>query len=338
MSGTPTARFERIAVLGLGLLGGSLAWAARTRNLAGEVVGCGRRPEPLARALERGLVDRVTVDPADAVAGADLVVLATPVGLMGRVLREAAPHLAAGALVTDVGSVKAALAETLPGLLPPGVLYVGSHPMAGSHEKGPDHARSDLFEGATCIVSSTRQSPAAAVARIEGFWTSLGARVLRRDPTAHDREVAWMSHLPHVLAFAFVRALEEAPAGARQVAGPGFRDFTRIARSDAELWADILVANAKAMGGPLARVAAELGEIARVIEAGDAEALERWIAEARTQLVNGDAPDGLGDDGDAEGNDPRSAWKISPDPGAETRKSRTAQARGPEGSSNTPHD
>lgn len=296
MSGSPTVRFERIAVLGLGLLGGSLAWAARKRGMAGEVVGCGRRRGPLERALERGLVDRVTVDPAEAVAGADLVVLATPVGLMGPVLSAAAARLAGGALVTDVGSVKAVLAETIPGLLPPGVVYVGSHPMAGSHEKGPDHARPDLFEGSTCIVAPTPEIPAAAVARIEAFWTTLGARVLRRDPTGHDREVAWMSHLPHVLAFAFVRALGEAPAGARQVAGPGFRDFTRIARSDAELWADILAANAKAMGGPLARVAAELGEIARVIEAGDAEALERWIAEARTRLVAGDAPDGLGDD------------------------------------------
>jgi prephenate dehydrogenase len=291
MSGAAPPRFERLAVLGLGLLGGSLAWAARERGLAREVVGCGRRLAPLQRARERGLVDRVTIDPGEAVAGADLVVLATPVGLMGPVLSAAAPQLAAGAHVTDVGSGKAVLAESIPGQLPPGVVYIGSHPMAGSHEKGCDHARPDLFERATCIVAPAAGSPQPAIARIEGFWTALGARVLRRDPTGHDREVAWMSHLPHVLAFTFVRALGEAPAGARQVAGPGFRDFTRIARSDAELWADILVANAKAMGGPLARVAAELGEIARVIEAGDADALERWIAEARMRLVAGDKPD-----------------------------------------------
>jgi prephenate dehydrogenase len=285
----PAVRFERIAVLGLGLLGGSLAWAARTRGVAGEVVGCGRRPAPLERARARGLVDRVTLDPAEAVAAADLVVLATPVGLMGSVLRAAVPGLRADALVTDVGSVKAALAETLPGLLPPASVYIGSHPMAGSHEKGSDHARPDLFEGSTCIITPASEVPPAAVARIEGFWTSLGGRVLRRDPTLHDREVAWMSHLPHVLAFAFVRALSEAPAGAREVAGPGFRDFTRIARSDAELWADILAANGKALGLPLERMAAELGAIARVIEAGDEEALERWIAEARTRLVAADA-------------------------------------------------
>lgn len=304
MTAPPAPRFERIAVLGLGLLGGSLAWASRERGLAGEVVGYGRRLGPLQRAQARGLVDRVTLDPAEAVAGADLVILATPVGVMGRILREAAPGLAPRALVTDVGSVKAALAETLPGLLPPGAIYVGSHPMAGSHEQGAEHARPDLFEGSVCIVTPTPGDPPAAGARIERFWTSLGARVLRRDPTGHDREVAWMSHLPHVLAFAFVRALGEAPAGARQVAGPGFRDFTRIARSDAELWADILAVNAKAIGGPLARVAHELGEIARVIEGGNAEALAQWIAEARRRLIAGDTPVGRGDENGKFEDDP----------------------------------
>lgn len=295
MTSAPPVRFERVAVLGLGLLGGSLAWAARERGLAGEVVGCGRRPEPLRRARERGLVDRISVDPAQAVAGADLVVLASPVGAMAPLLVQAAAGLSPGALVTDVGSVKAVLADTLPGLLPPGVRYVGSHPMAGSHEKGPDHARADLFAGSVCIVTPVPGDPPAAVERIEGLWRALGARVVRRDPAGHDREVAWMSHVPHVLAFAFARALGEAPAGARDVAGPGFRDFTRIARSDAELWADILVANAKAMAGPLARVAGELAEVARDLEAGDADALERWIAEARARLVGGD------DDGREDG-------------------------------------
>jgi prephenate dehydrogenase len=282
---TSGVRFERLAVLGLGLLGGSLAWAARERGLAGEVVGCARRPEPLRRARERGLVHRTTGDPAEAVAGADLVVLATPVGTMAPLLAQVAPALAPGALVTDVGSVKGVLADTLPGLLPPGVCFVGSHPMAGSHEKGPDHARPDLFEGSVCIVTPVPGDAPAAIERIEALWRTVGARVVRRDPAGHDREVAWMSHLPHVLAFAFARALGEAPAGARDVAGPGFRDFTRIAKSDAELWADILVANAKAVAGPLARVAGELAEVARRLEAGDADALERWITEARARLV-----------------------------------------------------
>jgi cyclohexadieny/prephenate dehydrogenase len=277
-------RFERIAVLGLGLLGGSVAWAARRRGLAAEVVGCGRRLAPLEGARARGLVDRVTVDPGEAVAGAGLVVLATPVGAMAGLLRATAPRLAPGAIVTDVGSVKSVLAETLPGLLPPGVAFVGSHPMAGSHEKGPEHARADLFEGATCVVTPSPGDPPTAVARVEAFWAALGARVVRRDPAVHDLEVAWISHVPHALAFAFARALGAAPPDAGEVAGSGFRDFTRIAQSDPELWAEILVANQKAIEGPIARVAERLGELARVIGSGDVEELDRWIAEARASL------------------------------------------------------
>lgn len=298
----PAIRFERLAVLGLGLLGGSVAWAARERGLARVVVGSGRREAPLRDAQARGLIDEATVDPAKAVAGADLVVLATPVGSMAGVLRAAAPALRAGALVTDVGSVKSLLAETLPGLLPGGVTYIGAHPMAGSHEKGPDHARSDLLEGATCVVTPCPGDPPAAIGRIEGFWRGLGAHVVRRDPAAHDLEVAWISHVPHALAFAFARSLGDAPPEAGEVAGTGFRDFTRIARSDPELWAEILVANRKAIEGPIARVGKSLTELAHAIERADVDELDRWIAEARTSL------------GTHEGR------PISPDPEAKIRR------------------
>jgi prephenate dehydrogenase len=278
------APVSRLAVLGLGLLGGSVAWAARERGLAREVVGCGRREAPLRDALARGLVDRIALDPAAAVAGAELVVLASPVGAMAGLLRAASPGLRPDAIVTDVGSVKSFLAETLPGLVPPGVVYVGAHPMAGSHEKGPEHARADLFEGATCIVAPVAGDPPAAVARVEAFWSAVGARVVRRDPTAHDVEVAWMSHVPHAVAFAFARALGDAPPSAGEVAGSGFRDFTRIARSEPELWAEILVANRKAVQGPLARVAERLAALAQALESGDVETMDRWIAEARAHL------------------------------------------------------
>jgi prephenate dehydrogenase len=287
-------------VLGLGLLGGSVAWAARSRRVAAEVVGYGRRGEPLRRAQAQGLVDRVAADPAAAVAGADLVVLATPLGAMAELVSAAAPGLRADVLVTDVGSVKAPLAETLPGLLPPGAVYVGSHPMAGSHERGADHARPDLLEGAVCVVAETPQTPGPALARIESFWRALGARVVRRDPASHDREVAWISHVPHAVAFAFAQALGEAPEGARELAGPGFRDFTRIGRSDPELWAEILIANGKALAGPLARIGERLADLARLIEAGDADGAMRWLGEARASLDR--------------------AEEIPPDPGAKTRK------------------
>jgi prephenate dehydrogenase len=271
-------RFERVAVLGLGLLGGSVALAVRSRGVAARVAGATRRREVREAALRRGAVDEAGGF-GDAADGADLVVLATPVFAMADVLRAVAPRLREGALVTDVGSVKAVLAETLPGLLPRGVRYVGAHPMAGSHRSGFEHARADLFEGAPCIVS--RAADAAARDRVCEFWRALGARVVLREPARHDAEVAWMSHVPHVVAFAFARALGLAPEGAQEVAGSGFRDFTRIAHGDPELWGDILTANRKAIVAPLQAVAASLADLGQAIEAGDADAVERWIAEAQ---------------------------------------------------------
>ncbi|MGI9592428.1 MAG: prephenate dehydrogenase, partial [Myxococcota bacterium] len=221
-----SAVFDRIAVLGLGLLGGSVALAARARGAAAYVAGATRQRDVLERALREGAVDRVGTA-EEVVRDADLVVLATPVFAMGEIVRKIAPALPDRAIVTDVGSVKAGLAETLPGLLPRGVDYVGSHPMAGSHERGLDAARADLFEGAACAVMS--DAPAEARERVAAFWAALGARVVVRDPAAHDSEVAWTSHVPHLLAFAFAEAFAAAPPGAREMAGSGFRDFTRIA-------------------------------------------------------------------------------------------------------------
>ena len=279
-----TPAFGRLAVLGLGLLGGSLAGATRQRGVASRVAGAARRADVRAAALARGAVDEAG-DPESAVRGADLVVLATPLFAMPELLRRIAPLLAPGAIVTDVGSVKAGLAEVLPGLLPSGVVYVGSHPMAGSHRSGFEHARADLFEGAACVV--TEASDAAARERVCGLWRALGARVVLRSAADHDAEVAWMSHLPHALAFAFSAALRQAPPRAFEVAGAGFRDFTRIAHSEPELWADIFAANRKALAAPLREAEQALAELGRAIEADDAEALERFLGAARAALSRG---------------------------------------------------
>ena len=279
------ALFGRIAVVGLGLLGGSLALAARERGLVDEAVGATRSDEARRLALRSGAVDEVVE--LEAVAkGADLVVLATPVHAMPDMLRRLAPGLQEGAIVTDVGSVKAPLAETLPGILPPGCVYIGSHPMAGSHERGMDHAVASLFEARPCIV--TEHALPTAEARVCAFWEGLGMRVVRRSPAHHDEEVAWVSHLPHLLAYAFGRGFAGAPDGASSVVGPGFRDFTRIARSDAELWGDILTANAKALEGPLAVVGRGLTELSELLQAGDADALELWLQKARDGLASTD--------------------------------------------------
>jgi prephenate dehydrogenase len=277
----------RVAVVGLGLLGGSVALAAKRRGAAREVVGATRSAEARETALADGAVDAVV--PLEEVGrGADLVVLATPVGAMAGTLRRLAPGLAPGAVVTDVGSVKTPLVETLPGLLPPGCTYVGSHPMAGSHERGMSHARADLLLGAVCVV--TEATDAEAGARVVAFWEALGARVVRRSASRHDAEVAWVSHLPHLLAFAFSGSLAAAPAEAAELAGSGFRDFTRIARSDAELWADILTANRKALAAPLGAAGAALEQLSRALEAGDAEGLDRLLSAARNALFSASLP------------------------------------------------
>jgi cyclohexadieny/prephenate dehydrogenase len=276
-----SALFDRIAVVGLGLLGGSLGLAVRARGVARRVVGSTRQPDARARALASGAVDEV-LPLAEVARGADLVVLATPVHAMPGVLERMLPAIEPGAIVTDVGSVKAAVYDTLPGLLPRGVHYVGSHPMAGSHERGMESARADLFQGAPCVVADSDDERARE--RVASFWRALGSQVVLRDAAAHDAQVAWTSHLPHLLAFAFAHALADAPAGAREVAGSGFRDFTRIAWSDPELWADILTANRKAVAAPFCAVSASLAAIARAIEAGDADALEALLATARAGL------------------------------------------------------
>lgn len=283
-AGVAPAPFERLAVLGLGLLGGSVAAAAKQRGLAREVVGAARRPAPLERALAAGLVDSIAT-PEDAVVGADFVILGTPVGSMHKVVSSVAAYLEPGCLVTDVGSVKGSVIEAIPGLLPGGVEFVGSHPMAGSHLRGPDHAKADLFEGATCVVTPRAGQDDAAVQRVERFWRDVGARVVRRTPAAHDEDVAWVSHLPHLVAFAFAESLRQAPDDVGTLAGGGFRDFTRIAQSDAELWGEILSLNGKALSGPLNHFSESLAKLARALEEGDGESLERLLNQARIRLA-----------------------------------------------------
>ena len=231
------------------------------------------------------MVDDASERAADVVPGADLVVLATPLEVTVDALRDAAPHLAVGALVTDVGSVKGTLAEQIPGLLPAGATFVGAHPMAGSHLRGLEHARADLFEGAPCVLTPTAATPPEALARVRAFWEGLGSHVVERSPGRHDQEVAWVSHLPHALAFAFASTLDGAPRGAGAVSGAGFRDFTRIARADPEIWAEILSANRKQLVGPLLAVAEAIEALVRRLEAGESEALEQFITQARERLA-----------------------------------------------------
>jgi cyclohexadieny/prephenate dehydrogenase len=303
-------RFERIAIVGLGLLGGSVGLGAKARGVAARVVGSTRQADAQAQALRSGAVDELR-PLEDAARGAELIVLATPIYAMPGVLERMLPGIEPGAIVTDVGSVKGPVFDTLTGLLPAGVRYVGSHPMAGSHERGMGAARGDLFEGAPCVVSGS--GDAETDERVVAFWRGLGAHVVLRDAARHDAEVAWTSHLPHLLAFAFAHAFGDAPGPAREVVGSGFRDFTRIAQSDPELWADILTANRKALAAPFGALSESLTAIARAVEAGDGEGLETLLSSARTNLFHASPPPEAGETHQSE--NPSSSALEETEPG-----------------------
>jgi len=253
-----------VLVSGLGLMGGSLAAAATAAGW--RVLLHHRRPEPVAEAARRGWGEPCA-DPATAVA--DLAVVCTPVEHLAAGVRALGPGVP---VVTDVGSVKGPLCRELADR--PG--FVGSHPMCGSHLQGISHADVQLYRGAVCIVTPLADSPAVAV--VEGLWRSLGCRLVRLDPEAHDRAVAAASHLPHVLANAAARRLT--PAAAPLCAG-GFRDVTRIAGGGIELWAGILLANRVEVAAEARAAAGELRELAAALEAGDAMAVQAWLAAGR---------------------------------------------------------
>ena len=284
-----TPRFEKMAIIGLGLLGASVARAARRAQVVERIAAASRRRGPMEAALASGTVDEIG-GCEDVVRGADLVVLCSPIGVMTQLVEAAGPGFRSDALVTDVGSVKGILADQIPALLPEGVEYIGSHPMAGSHERGAEHARADLFEGAPCVLTPRVDTKPASLARLSRFWKDLGARVVERTPEEHDVDVAWVSHVPHVVAFAFAHAFGEAPERASELAGSGFRDFTRIGRSDSEMWSEILSANRKSLAGPLQAFGRSLAELGEALEAGEVEAHEEFLAQARQVLEQSAIP------------------------------------------------
>jgi len=279
-----TRLFERLTVAGVGLVGGSLALAAREAGLAGEVVGFGRGEANLRVARERGVVDRATRDPAAAVAGADAIVLAAPVGACAALAESFRPHARAGAILTDVGSVKGELVAALEAHWAGAGPVVGAHPIAGSEASGAGAARADLFRGRRCILTPTAATDPGALARVRALWEGVGARVEEMPPAAHDQLLARVSHLPHLVAYALTGAVGAATVGGRRAldyAGTGFRDTTRIAGSPAELWRDIALANRPALGAALAEFRAALDALEDLVAAGDAAGLDAALTRAR---------------------------------------------------------
>lgn len=273
------AHFKRIAVVGAGLIGGSILLAAARRGLAGSLACWSRSPS--SRETLRGFgVAEVFENAADCVRGADLVVVTTPVDTAEETFLVIAPGLAPGALVTDAGSVKVAI-QVAARRLPAANAFVGSHPMAGSEKAGAQHALATLFEGRPCFVTPTGQEPKAAVETIHAFWKALGSTTTEIDAASHDEVVAAISHVPHASASALMLAVSGLPGFSPANAGQGLKDATRIAGGEENLWVGIMLANARHVVAGLKEVEARTAEIRRAVEAGDAAALRRLLAEAR---------------------------------------------------------
>ena len=275
---------HRLTVVGVGLLGGSVAKAARARGLAREIVGVGRDAGRLRPALVEGALDHATTDLAAGVREADFVVLAAPVQTLERLLPAVWAAAAPDAVITDVGSTKATIVEAAERLGAGRPLaFVGSHPMAGSEQSGYGVARADLFTGATVIVTPTESTEPRAAKGVTVFWESLGAHVAVLDPRTHDRVVAAISHLPHLVAYALVEAAARAEPSALDFAARGFKDTTRIAASDPDVWREIFLDNRPALRQSLAAFRAALDEVERLVEAGDAARLQAWLAAAKAR-------------------------------------------------------
>jgi prephenate dehydrogenase len=270
---------RELAIVGVGLLGGSVAKAARLGGLARRIVGVGRDPERLRPAVEDGTLDTAVTDLDAGVREADVILLAAPVlaieGLLERVWGAAAN----GALITDVGSTKRNIVRTAERLAVTRPLaFVGSHPLAGSEQAGYRVARADLFRGATVVVTPTEKTELAALKTTTGLWEALGARVTSLDPETHDRTVAAISHLPHLIACALVDGAGRVEPGALELAARGFRDTTRIAGGDPDMWTEIFLANRDALTAGIEAFRQALGDLQRVIETGRADALRAELA------------------------------------------------------------
>jgi cyclohexadieny/prephenate dehydrogenase len=277
--------YPRVALIGLGLIASSMFWAMRRAGLAGDVTGYARSAETRDTARRIGLCDTVCDSAAEAVAGADLVVLATPVGVMGRVAAEIAPHLKPGATVIDVGSVKGTVIEDVAPHIPEGVHFIPCHPMAGTEHSGPEAGFSTLFDNRWCLIVPVEGTDETAIARLESYWQALGANTERMDAEHHDLVCAVVSHIPHLIAYTMVGVADDLRRVSDQevikFSAAGFRDFTRIAASDPTMWRDVFLTNKDATIEMLGRFTEELFALQRAIRTGDGEQLYDYFTRTR---------------------------------------------------------
>lgn len=275
---------ERLAVIGVGLIGGSLARALREAGAVGEIVGIDRDEENLRRGVELGVLDRYVVDAREGVKGAEVVFVSTPVCSIPAVVAEIAPVLAPGTIVTDGGSVKEFVVAACEGLMPEGVHFVGGHPISGTEHSGVEASFATLYQGKRSIVTPTEKTDPAALEKVVEMWRRAGCSVPLMDPVQHDRMLAAISHLPHMVAYSLVNAVD----GYDRFGGDllaftagGFRDFTRIASSDPVMWRDIALTNREAILETMDFFAGYLAKLRSLVDAGDAEALEAFFLNSK---------------------------------------------------------
>ncbi len=280
-----TQIYQRVALIGLGLIATSMAHAMRAGGLAGEIVGHAKTDETRAIAMELGLCDRVFATAAEAVAGADLVVLAVPVGAMAAIAKEIGPHLAPGATVTDVGSVKQAVIAAVAPHLPQGVAFVPGHPMAGTEYSGPRSGFASLFQNRWWLLTPSPDTDPDAITRLRSLLEAFGSRVDTMDAEHHDLVLAVVSHTPHLIAYTMVGVADHLAQVSNseviQYSATGFRDFTRIAASDPTMWRDVFLTNKDAVLDVLGRFTEELFVLQRAIRMGDGELLHDYFTRTR---------------------------------------------------------
>jgi cyclohexadieny/prephenate dehydrogenase len=277
--------FDRVALIGLGLIGSSLGHAMKRGRLAGHVAGYARSEATRKRALELGFIDSIQGSAAEAVEDADLIVVCTPVGALGQVASEIEPHLKKGAILTDVGSVKLAVIRDMSPYVPDGVHFIPGHPIAGTEESGPDAGFAELFDGRWCILTPVPGTDQDAVEKLSAFWSDCGSRVDVMEPKHHDMVLAIVSHLPHIIAYNIVGTASDLETVTQseviKYSASGFRDFTRLAASDPTMWRDVCLNNKEPILEMLTRFSEDLTALQRAIRWGDGDQLFELFTRTR---------------------------------------------------------
>ncbi len=278
--------FNRITILGVGLLGASFALALKKNRLCSTITGYGRNRENLLKAKERNIIDSFETDPAEACKEADMIILSTPVGSFLELIKTIAPALKKGAVLTDVGSVKGTLVRKIEKLMPKDVHYIGGHPIAGSDRSGIASANPELFRDAKYIITPTENSDPAALEKTKDLWKALGSEVLTLSPEEHDKIYAAVSHLPHLIAYAMVNTVADMDRAYLDFCGKGFMDATRIAGSSEELWNDICILNRDNLVDTLDVFKRNINMLDKYLKAGDSDSLKAEFRKARVLREN----------------------------------------------------